>query len=199
MGRIDMKLLLQIALLAVFGYQTSATIQQLKCAPSRRCEAIGGTCSILPPDSGNWFSAFICYGHGSKCKCWVRSRPTSCNGRCRSRGDQCSKTSPGIGWTNTGQICGTNGCKCWRKSIPQQCHDDTCKATGGLCSEQSPGMGWYKAGHCQGRCSCWRNVYPHCHDDRCKAMGGRCSEQSPGRGWWKVGHCQGRCSCWKTF
>merc|ERR1711974_422237 len=154
MGRIDMKLLLQIALFAV-GYQTLAQKQQLECpVTSTLCDEVGGTC-IPPPDRENWYIASACYS-GSQCKCWVR-KTGSCNGRCRSRGQQCSNTSPGMGWTSTGQTCG-NGCKCWRKDIsitspPRRCHDVNCK---GVCNEQSPGIHWMRVGRCQGRCSCWR-------------------------------------------
>jgi len=137
------------------GYQTLAQEQQLECpVTSSVCDQyVGGTC-IPPPDPENWYIASAC-DSGSQCKCWVR-KSGSCNGRCSGRGQQCSNTSPGMGWTSTGQTCGKIGCKCWRKNISinylQECHDVHCK---GVCSVRSPGRDWYKAGDCQDKCSCW--------------------------------------------
>merc|ERR1712002_1227484 len=113
MGRVDMKLLLQIVVIAVVSYQTIA-----------KSGAVGGICSVFSPGK-DWVSQFACDRY-TRCRCWVKKSPGSgwkntgqicdwksgctcwtknisirCNGFCENKEDQCSFKSPGFGWKNT--------------------------------------------------------------------------------------------------
>merc|ERR1712002_839530 len=190
MGRVDMKLLLQIVVIAVVSYQTIAKIPYL-CELNAKCGAVGGICSVFSPGK-DWVSKFVCDRY-TRCRCWVKKSPDSCNGFCKNKGDQCSTKSPGFGWKNTGQICDwKSGCTCWTRTTG--CNG-VCRNRGERCSKFAPGKDWSNTGQVCDKangCTCWKK----CHDDKCKAMGGICNERSPGFGWWKMGRCQGSCSCW---
>merc|ERR1719309_238694 len=128
-----------------------------------------------------------------------------CNGFCTNKGEICSKLPPGLGWSNTGQICDPrSGCTCWTRAISPICNG-RCNNKGERCSKMRPGKGWSNTGNvCDEKngCTCWKNdgIKKECHDDKCKAMGGICKDRRPpGFGWWIVGRCKGRCLCWKRF
>merc|ERR1712168_230036 len=201
MGRIEMKLLLQIGVLAGVCYQAFAALPQIpdRCGSSGWCDKINGICSLESPGE-DYVKKFLC--RSPNCYCWVRESRSSCNGLCKDKWDKCSKTSPGLGWTNTGQVCDPkSGCTCWTSIITPRCNGK-CKNKGDRCSKFTPGFGWSNTGQvCDRRsgCTCWtRTITPRCNG-RCRNKGERCSKFPPGKGWSNTGNVCDKtngCTCW---
>merc|ERR1712002_1388808 len=188
MGRVDMKLLLQIVVIAVVSYQTIA-----------KSGAVGGICGVFSPGK-DWVSKFVCDRY-TRCRCWVKKSPDSCNGFCKNKGDQCSTKSPGFGWKNTGQICDwKSGCTCWTKNISIRCNG-FCENKEDQCSFKSPGFGWKNTGQICDRksgCTCWTRT-TGCNGV-CRNRGERCSKFAPGKDWSNTGQVCDKangCTCWK--